>query len=284
MILRLSVVALAANLLFSSAAFAQAAAPAPETVVAKINGKAITEADVAAAKTELAAALEGLPEEARRAQLIDYLITLNLLSEEARKQKMDSSADYEKRLHFVTDKLLMEQLLKQEIDKTITPDAIKAFYNERLKTIKPEEEVHARHILVPTEEEAKAAIAELNKGKDFAELAKTLSKDPGSGKQGGDLGYFTKERMVPEFSEAAFKGAKGKVIPQPVKSQFGWHVIKVEDKRVQPAPALAEVEPQIRAFLMRKAQADLALKVRKDAKIEKTEAKVNDPLEKSLKN
>lgn len=263
---------------------ASAAAPDLQAVAAKVNGKVITEADLAAAKTELAEALEGLPEAARRDQLVDYLITLTLLSEEARKQKLNTGPAYEKRLAFVTDKMLMENLLLREVDKTVTPEAIKAFYAERLKTMKPEQEVRARHILVPTEEEAKAALAELKKGKDFVELAKTLSKDPGSAKEGGDLGYFTKDRMAPEFSAAAFKGEKGKVFGQPVKTQFGWHVIKIEDKREQPAPDLAAVEPQIRTFLSRKTQADLAQKLRKDAKIEKTETKPEAKPDASLKN
>jgi peptidyl-prolyl cis-trans isomerase C len=244
--------------------------------VATVNGKPITEADLTIAKAQLSEALEGLPEDARREQLIDYMITLRLLSDEARKQKLDSAPDYNQQLAFTTDKMLMEMLLRREVDKAVSPAAIKAFYNERVKAMKSEMEVHARHILLPTEEEAKAALAELKKGKDFIELAKSLSKDPGTAAEGGDLGYFTKERMVPEFSEAAFKAPVGKVIPEPVKSRLGWHVIKIEDKRPQAVPELSSVEPQIRTFLTRKAQADFVTNLRKDAKIEKPAAPADE--------
>jgi peptidyl-prolyl cis-trans isomerase C len=273
MLLRLSASALfLAGVL--SMSFVQAETPKAEgaTPVASVNGKPITEAELSIAKSQLAEALEGLPEEARKEQLIDYMVTLRLVADEARKQKIDSVPDYNQQLAFATDKMLMEMLLRREVNKAVSPAAIKAFYNERVKAMKSEMEVHARHILLPTEEEAKAAMVELKKGKDFIELAKSLSKDPATAQEGGDLGYFTKDRMVPEFAEAAFKGSVGKVIPEPVKSRLGWHIIKIEDKRPQQPPELATVEPQIRAFLTRKAQADFVTNLRKEAKIERPEA------------
>ncbi len=245
----------------------------PSAVVATVNGKPITEADLVIAKTLLAQELEALPEASRRDQLIEYLITFKLAVEEAHKQKIDAAPDYVAQLAFVNDKLLMDTLLQREAIKAVTPATVDAFYKDRVKDMKSEMEIRARHILLPTEEAAKAALAELKKGADFAELAKKLSKDPGSAQQGGDLGgYFTKDRMVPEFSEAAFKAPVGKLLPDPVKSPLGWHVIKVEDKRPQKAPELASVEPQIRAFLARKAQADYVSNLRKNAKVEKTDA------------
>ena len=129
----------------------------------------------------------------------------------------------------------------------------------------------ARHILVESEDEAKQVIEELKKGGDFAELAKKKSKDPGAS-DGGDLGYFTKEQMVPEFSNVAFTLEAGK-ISDPVKSQFGWHVIKVEDKRKKKAPDFETVKPQIETYVTRKAQADLVSKLRETAKIERTDQK-----------
>ena len=232
--------ALLLSVILSFSAFAAGTSP-----VATVNGNPITENDLITAKAQLAEALSGLPEDQRREQLIDYMITLRLVADEARKQKLDSAPDFSQSVAFATDKLLMEQLMRKETEKAVSPSAIKAFYNERVKAMKSEQEVRARHILVPTEEEAKTAIEELKKGKDFAEVAKALSKDPGSAAEGGDLGYFTKERMLPEFSKAAFEGKVGKVIPAPVKTQFGWHVIKVEDKRAQKAPEMKDVEPQI---------------------------------------
>jgi peptidyl-prolyl cis-trans isomerase C len=131
----------------------------------------------------------------------------------------------------------------------------------------PEEEVHARHILVPTEDEAKAIEAELKKGADFATLAKEKSKDPGAA-DGGDLGYFTKDQMVAEFSDVAFKLDKGQV-SDPVKTQFGWHIIKVEDKRTKPTPTFDEVKSQISTYVAHRAQAELVDKLRKTATIER---------------
>ena len=129
------------------------------------------------------------------------------------------------------------------------------------------QEVHARHILVETEDDAKAIAAELKKGADFAELAKKKSKDPGAS-DGGDLGFFTKDQMVPEFSAVAFTLEPGK-ISDPVKSQFGWHIIKVEEKRNRQAPAFEQVKAQIETYVTRKAQADYVAKLREAAKVER---------------
>jgi peptidyl-prolyl cis-trans isomerase C len=138
-----------------------------------------------------------------------------------------------------------------------------------------EEEVHARHILVETEDEAKAIVEQLKGGADFAALAKEKSKDPGAA-DGGDLGYFTKDQMVPEFSEVAFKMYPGQ-LSNPVKTQFGWHVIKVEDKRMRPVPELETIKEQIDAYLVRRAQSEYVGKLRQTAKIERLDAPVAPP-------
>jgi peptidyl-prolyl cis-trans isomerase C len=135
-----------------------------------------------------------------------------------------------------------------------------------------EQEVRARHILVETEDEAKAVLAELKGGADFAELAKTKSKDKTAAAEGGDLGYFTKDQMVPEFSKVAFALEPGK-LSEPVKSQFGWHIIKVEDKRARPVPAFEKVKDQIQEFLVRKAQTEMVAKLRTEGKVERLDAK-----------
>src|SRR5579885_3518639 len=140
-------------------------------------------------------------------------------------------------------------------------------YDEAVKQQAPEEEVHARHILVSTEDEAKAIEDQLKKGADFATLAKERSKDPGAA-DGGDLGYFTKDQMVPEFADVAFKLDKGQ-ISDPVHTQFGWHIIKIEDKRIKPTPTFDEVKGQIENYVARRAQADLVAKLRSAANIER---------------
>ena len=158
-------------------------------------------------------------------------------------------------------------LLATEGKAATTDDAMKKVYEDASKQITGEQEVHARHILVETEDEAKAIAAELKKGADFAELAKKKSKDPGAS-DGGDLGFFTKEQMVPEFSAVAFELEPGK-ISDPVKSQFGWHVIKVEEKRSRKAPDFEQVKGQIETYVTRKAQADYVAKLREAAKVER---------------
>src|ERR1700739_4534671 len=138
-----------------------------------------------------------------------------------------------------------------------------------------QEEVRARHILVEGKDEAKAIIDQLKGGADFAKLAKEKSKDPGAA-EGGDLGYFTKDQMVPEFSDVAFKMYPGQ-LSNPVKTQFGWHIIKVEDKRMRPVPEFDTIKEQIDAYLVRRAQSEYVGKLRQTAKIERLEAPVAPP-------
>jgi peptidyl-prolyl cis-trans isomerase C len=161
----------------------------------------------------------------------------------------------------------MDSLLATEGKAATTDEAMKKVYEEASKQITGEQEVHARHILVETEDEAKAVAEELKKGADFAELAKKKSKDPGAS-DGGDLGFFTKEQMVPEFSAVAFTLEPGK-ISDPVKSQFGWHIIKVEEKRARKAPDFEQVRAQIETYVTRKAQAEYVAKLREAAKVER---------------
>jgi peptidyl-prolyl cis-trans isomerase C len=171
----------------------------------------------------------------------------------------------------------MDSLLATEGKAATTDEAMKKVYEEASKQITGEQEVHARHILVETEDEAKTVAEELKKGADFAELAKKKSKDPGAS-DGGDLGFFTKEQMVPEFSTVAFALEPGK-ISDPVKSQFGWHIIKVEEKRARKAPDFEQVKGQIETYVTRKAQADYVAKLRETAKVER----MDKPDEKAAK-
>jgi peptidyl-prolyl cis-trans isomerase C len=139
-----------------------------------------------------------------------------------------------------------------------------------------DEEVRARHILVETEDEAKAISQQIKGGADFAELAKEKSKDPGSAKEGGDLGYFAKGSMVPEFAEVAFKMYPGQV-SNPVKTQFGWHIIKLEDKRSRQVPDFDQVRNQIEAFVARRSQSEFVTQLRETAKIERLEKPATPP-------
>ena len=260
---RLAVLSLGLALAALSPAAAQ-----QDKVVAKVDGITITEGDLALAADDLGERTAQMPEERRREELINFLVDLKLGAKLAAQSKLADSPEFARRLAYQRDKLLLDDYLTTEAKKAATPEAARKLYDDTLKTMSPEEEVHARHILVPEEAEAKAAVARLKKGEDFAKLAAELSKDPGSGKEGGDLGWFAKERMVPEFAEAAFKLKKGE-ISEPVKSQFGWHVIKLEDRRTKPLPTFEEVKPQIDQYLVRKAQQDLIVSLREKAKVER---------------
>lgn len=236
-------------------------------VLAKVNGSEIHQSDVNLAEEELGPSLAQMDPAAKQENVLSFLIDMKIVSKAAEDKKIENNEDFKKRLAFVRDRLLMDNLLASEGKAAITDDAMKKVYEDASKQITSEQEVHARHILVPTEEEAKKVEDELKKGADFAELAKKESKDPGAS-DGGDLGFFTKDQMVPEFSAVAFTLEPGK-ISDPVKSQFGWHIIKVEEKRNRQAPAFEQVKTQIETYVTRKAQADYVAKLREAAKVER---------------
>jgi len=249
-------------------------ARADDKVLAKVNGVEIKESDVALAEEELAPSLQQMDPASRKDNVLGFLIDLQIVAKAAEDKKIENSDDFKKRLSFARNRLLMDSLLAGEGKAATTPDAMKKVYEEASKQITGEQEVRARHILVETEDEAKAVKAELDKGADFAELAKKKSKDPGSA-DGGDLGFFTKEQMVPEFSTVAFALEPGK-ISDPVKSQFGWHIIKVEEKRSRKAPDFEQVKAQIEQYVTRKAQADYVAKLRTEAKVERLDQPAAD--------
>jgi peptidyl-prolyl cis-trans isomerase C len=236
-------------------------------VLAKVNGSEIRASDVALAEEELGQSLAQMDPSTRKENVLAFLIDMKIVAKAAEDKKIENNEDFKKRLAFTRNRLLMDSLLATEGKAATTDDAMKKVYEEATKQITGEQEVHARHILVETEDEAKAIKAELDKGADFAELAKKKSKDPGAS-DGGDLGFFTKEQMVPEFSAVAFTLEPGK-ISDPVKSQFGWHIIKVEEKRSRKAPEFEQVKAQIETYVTRKAQADYVAKLREAAKVER---------------
>jgi peptidyl-prolyl cis-trans isomerase C len=247
----------------ASPVFAQDANP----VLAKVNGQEIRQSDLAIAEEELAPSLAQMDPATRRENVLNFLIDMKIVAKAAEDKKVADAADFKAKLAFARNRLLMDSLLANEGKAATTDEALKKVYEDAAKQISGDQEVRARHILVETEDEAKAVKAELEKGADFAELAKKKSKDPGAS-DGGDLGFFTKDQMVPEFSAVAFALEPGK-ISDPVKSQFGWHVIKVEEKRNRQPPAFEQVKPQIEQYVTRKAQADFVTKLRTEAKIEK---------------
>jgi len=236
-------------------------------VLAKVNGAEIRASDVALAEEELGPSLAQMDPATKKENVLSFLIDMKIVSKEAEDKKIADRDDFKTRLAFARNRLLMDNLLAVEGKAATTDENMKKVYEEAARQISGEQEVHARHILVETEDQAKKIEADLKKGADFAELAKKESKDPGAS-DGGDLGFFTKDQMVPEFSTAAFALEPGK-ISDPVKTQFGWHVIKVEEKRTRKAPDFEQVKPQIETYVVRKAQADYVAKLRTAAKVER---------------
>lgn len=220
------------------------------TPVATVGDLTITAGDMAQAEADFAQELAQVPAERRQSILIDVLVDMALLAKAAEAAGLDKAPDFQRRLAFLRTRALRNLYVEKQIVGTITPDDIKAEYDKQLAEFQPLEEISARHILVASKEEAEALIAELDGGKDFAELAKEKSTGP-SGPSGGDLGRFSRGRMVPDFEAAAFELEAGAHSAEPVQTQFGWHVIKVEEKGESSPPPLAQMEEQVRAALVR---------------------------------
>ena len=271
---------LAAGITIAGASFlsAQDAAKGEDPVIARVDGAEIRESDLALAEEDIGSGMQPSPPELRREALLTYLIDVAIIAKAAEAQKLAQTPGFERRAAFARQKVLMEALLDKESKGAANEAAMKKIYDDSVAQNKPVEEVRARHILVETEEKAKEILAKLKAGGDFAALAKAESKDTGSS-DGGDLGYFAKEQMVPEFSEAAFKLEKG-ALSEPVKSQFGWHIIKLEDRRNKPIPEYEQVKGQIENYVVRRAQTELVGKLRQAAKIERVEQKPADAQQK----
>ena len=274
----LRVAAIAAALALSSAlvagdAAAEAAGAKPATapadpVVAKVNGEEIHLSDLEAAKQQLPEQLKAMPIQLIYQPLLERVIDGKLLAAAAKKAKLENDAEVKKRMAELQARVMQDVYLERAINERITDAAVQKRYEAYLKEHKPEEQVRARHILVRTKEEAEAIIKEIEKGGDFAEIAKAKSIDPARA-QGGDLGFFGRADMVPEFAEAAFALTPGGYTKQPVKTQFGWHVIKVEEKRTKPAPALAEVREELVQGMTADAFNEVMADLKKDQKIER---------------
>lgn len=274
--------ALALALVLSGAASAQtpapAVSPAPsvaasvlpalDSLVAKVNGIPVTAGDIAVAADDPALSLPGVDDAQKKDLLVDYMIDLKVGAQAADAAKVGDTPEFKRKLGYFRDKLLLDEYLEREARKAATPEAAQAVYEQTAKLMKPEEEIHARHILVDNEAEARKIAERIKGGEDFSKVAAETSKDPGSKAEGGDLGWFAKDRMVKEFADAAFQMQPGQ-ISDPIKTQFGWHVIRIEEKRTKPTPTFAELKEQIDQHLIRKAQQDLILKLRADAKVQR---------------
>jgi peptidyl-prolyl cis-trans isomerase C len=225
-------------------------APDPNAVVAKVGSETVTEAEVALAKDAFQGELANVPQGQQHSVLIDAVVSMKLLALGAGDAGLDKGADFAAELAFLKLQALRNLYVQHEIVNGISDDDLqKAYQTLVVANFKPEPQVRARHILVDTKEAAQKIIDQLKAGASFEELAKQ-SKDP-SGQNGGDLGFFGAGQMVPEFEKAAFALEPGQFTQEPVHTQFGWHVIKVEEKRMSAPPAFADVKSQLRDYLVR---------------------------------
>lgn len=255
-----------ATVIFASPAMAQDAAPAEDPVLATVNGEDILESEVRATQQGLPQQYRQLPFDMLKADLLTREINQRLLMAAGSEAGLADDEEVKAQIAALERRLIAETYLDRALSDAITDDAIEAKYEEFIKTNEPEPQVHARHILLESEEDAKAIIAELDDGADFVELAKEKSTGP-SGPNGGDLGFFNRADMVAPFAEAAFAMEPGTYSSEPVQTQFGWHVIKVEEKKEGTQPSLDEVRQQLVAEISRDAFNALVEDLRSDAEI-----------------
>ena len=217
----------------------------PKAVVATIGGEQIVEADLGFEAQQLGDQLQQIPQDQIRAVLLSQVIVGKLIAQEAKSQKLDQSDDYKLFLPYLADEVLA-QSLQNKVNSSVTQDEIKAEYDKEIAAMPAQDEIHAEHILLDKNDLAKAQDLkkQLDAGADFATLAKANSIEPGAAQSGGDLGYFTADKMVPEFAKAAFALKVGEV-SDPVQTQFGWHIIKVLDRRPAAKPTIDQLGPDI---------------------------------------
>lgn len=243
----------------------------PNAVVATANGRPITEADLTLAENDLDPQFSRLPPEQRRAAALSAVIEIRLLSEKAAADGIDKQPDFQRRMEFLKQRALHSALVESDVAGKVTDAEIRTRYDTEMANTPPVNEVHARHILVKTKEEADAIVKQLDGGAKFEDLANQHTTDPSGKTSGGDLGFFGPGQMVPEFEKAAFALEVGAYTKQPVQSQFGFHVIKVEDKRAQPLPPFDQVKEQLRSLVLRDKYFALVKSLRDTAKVDITD-------------
>ncbi|GKX35550.1 MAG: peptidylprolyl isomerase [Rhizobiaceae bacterium MnEN-MB40S] len=261
---------LAAGLIWAVAAGAQ---EPQDRVIATVGGEPVYESELVFAEGDLDPQFARLPEQQRRAAALSALIDIKVMADQAEKAGLAEGDAFERRMQFLRDRTLHNEFFRKEVIEGLSEADVRARYEKEIAAQPGEQEVKARHILVDSEEQAKAIIAELEAGADFEALAKEKSTGP-SGPQGGDLGYFTRGRMVPEFEEAAFALEPDDFTREPVKTQFGWHVIKVEDKRDAAPPAFEEVVEQIQRVLLQEQYMALLDRAREGVEIDVQDAEL----------
>jgi peptidyl-prolyl cis-trans isomerase C len=258
--------------------FGGLAVRAEDATIARINGKTITEADMRLAEAEIGNDLGTLPDGTKRRVLLEFLIENQLFADAAEEARLSAGSNFDERMQYWRRRALRDVYFDKTIKDSFSDAQAKTFYEQQVGSRTPEEEVKARHILVESKEKATELYEKIVHGADFAQLAKEYSKDPGSKDQGGDLGYFSRGQMVPQFEDAAFALKKDEV-GQPFETQFGWHIIKLDERREQAAPKFDAVKDRIRAAMIHQKAQQLATQLRGKAKIEYLDPEIKKSVE-----
>ena len=234
-----------------------------DPVVAIVNGGDIHLSEVVEFQRSLPPQVGQAPFPA----VLDVMISNRLVGEVAKKDGLSNDPEVKRAIKQAEEAAVRHVWMAKKLRAEVTDASIRQQYDKFVANFKPEDEVHARHVLLETEDQAKAVISDLRSGIAFDELAKTKSKDPSAKQNGGDLGFFTKGEMVPAFADAAFAMSPGDVTTTPVKTQFGWHVIKVEERRQTSAPSFDEAKPVIREQMAEQIAQKVVADLRSKAKI-----------------
>ena len=276
MYLRKIVSSILAFLLFSIM-FIKATQAQNIPIVANVNNEDISLETMIHAMNELPPEIQSQPFMSYYEDLLERVIDIKLFAQEGKKMKLDEEPSVRAAIDFVIEKVLMQAFLSKYVQENIKEENLKASYNNFIADETSREEIKASHILMDTESEAIDVINMLNNGDDFAELAKNKSTGP-SGPSGGDLGWFKRGQMVPPFEKAAFSLNKNEITQRPVQTQFGWHVIKIFDKRIPEAPSYESMKNKLIQDLERKIVSKKIQDLRNDALIEKLSSSELEPL------
>ncbi|MDR3538012.1 MAG: peptidylprolyl isomerase [Acetobacteraceae bacterium] len=262
---RLLALVLLAGVSFAPGLHAQTPA---DPVVAKVDGQPILLSELKEAAASLPPSTRSMPQQTLLPLLLEQLVDGRALVAEARKTGLDKDPAVQRQVQAAEDQALQTALLHKQVGPLVSEDAVRARYEKDIAGKPGIGEVHARHILVPDEATAKQIIAELKKGGDFGALSKQYSKDPGAASQGGDLGFFKKGDMVPEFADAAFALKDGEISPTPIHTQFGWHVIQTLEHRQAPPPDFDQAKDELRQQMIQDAVKQAVAQARADVKVE----------------
>jgi peptidyl-prolyl cis-trans isomerase C len=255
--------------LLASLALPAIAADASDPVVARVNGEEIHRSEIMRQLQMLGPRMQEMPPQQIYPEILKKVVVTKVVAQKGYAEGMQKNEEVKQRVKDLEAQVVAEAFIRKQIEPKITEAKIKERYDQLAAKFKPQDEVRARHILVKTEEEANELIKQLKGGTDFAKLAEEKSKDPGSAKQGGDLGYFPREGMVKAFADTAFSMKTGEISDKAVKTEFGYHILKVEDKRKSSPPPIAEVKDQIANQLGQEMTNDEVKALEAKAKIEK---------------